>query len=52
MYSILNIHGTLRKYYGDTMSIMELIKNDEFKTLSVIGLRFNSLSVFNIVNNL
>jgi hypothetical protein len=52
MYSILNIHCTLRKSDGDTLSIMELIKNDDFKKLSDIGFRFNSRSGFSIVNNL
>lgn len=42
----------MRKSYGDKFYIMDLIKNREFKTLSEIGFRFNSRSLFSIVNNL
>lgn len=37
---------------GDTFSILKLLQNDEIKSVSEIGFRFNSKPLSNIVNSL
>ncbi|XP_022183115.1 uncharacterized protein LOC111042724 [Myzus persicae] len=50
--SILNLDSDMLQHNGDTFSILKLLQNDELKTVSEIGYRFNSRPLSSIVNSL
>lgn len=42
----------MHKQNGETFSVLQLLQNDELKSLSEIGFRFNSRPLSSIVNSL